>query len=79
MSALVAHTMASSLTLLRDPMAPCPFIQPLTDQLTPAICSHLCLLSVPMSPSEDVSGAWAALAASTSSSQAVAGEGIDIW
>ncbi|RLW00733.1 hypothetical protein DV515_00008668 [Chloebia gouldiae] len=70
--------MASSITPLRDPMAPCPCIQHLTDQLTPAICSHLCLLFVPMSASEDVSGAWAALAASMLSSQAVAGEGIDI-
>lgn len=50
MSAPVSHTLVSSLTLLRDPVAPCPCIQCLTDQLTSAISSHLCLLSVPMSP-----------------------------
>lgn len=81
MSPPVPHTLASSLTLLRDPLALCPCIQRLTDQLTSAISSHLCLPSVPMSPThavQGVSGARAALAASTSS-QAVAGEGIDIW
>lgn len=56
MSAPVPHTLVSSLTLLRDPTAPCPCI--LTDQLTSAIPSHLCLLSVPVSPTHTVRMCW---------------------
>lgn len=58
MSTPVPHTLASSLTLLRDPVAPCPCIQCLTDQLTPVISSHLCLLFVPMSPTHTLRMCW---------------------